>query len=66
MDMVYLEIKIAESGLKREYIAAKLGLTRYGFRDKLLYPERWRVEEVAKLIPLLKLSKADVKRIFCL
>ena len=64
MDMVYLEEKMAESGLRKEYIAKQIGLSRFGLRDKMLNPKRWKVVEMTALISLLKLSKADSKRIF--
>ena len=64
MDMNFLEMKIDESGLKRDYIADKLGLTRYGLRDKIRFPDRWKVTEMVALISVLNLSKADCRRIF--
>ena len=64
MDMVYLEEKINESGLKRQYIADKIGISRWGLRDKLMKPGRWKVSEMTALISLLNLSESDSKRIF--
>lgn len=64
MDMNYLEQKMDESGLKREYIAAAIGLSRFGLHDKIRNPKRWRVVEMTGLISVLKLTKADCRRIF--
>lgn len=64
MDMILLEQKIDESGYRRDFIAEKLGITRFGFRDKINNPERWKVSEVKKLVKLLNISKADSRKIF--
>ena len=64
MDMTLLEQKIVESGYRREFIAEKLGLTRFGFRDKINNPDRWKVSEVRELVKLLNISKADSRKIF--
>lgn len=64
MDMNLLDAKINESGLKREYIASQIGLTRFGFREKLIYPHRWKVSEMSKLVSLLNLSTDEIKQIF--
>ena len=64
MDMNLLEQKIVESGYRREFIAEKLGLTRFGFRDKINNPERWKVSEVKELVKLLNISKVDSRKIF--
>lgn len=64
MDMKLLEQKIVESGYRREFIAEKLGLTRFGFRDKINNPDRWKVSEVKELVKLLNISKADSRKIF--
>lgn len=64
MDMNLLEQKIVESGYRREFIAEKLGLTRFGFRDKINNPDRWKVSEVRELVKLLNISKADSRKIF--
>lgn len=64
MDMNLLEQRIVESGYRREFIAEKLGLTRFGFRDKINNPDRWKVSEVRELVKLLNLSKADSRKIF--
>ncbi len=64
MDMNYLEEKMDESGLKREYIATAIGLSRHGLHDKIRNPDRWKVVEMTKLVSVLKLTKADCRRIF--
>ena len=64
MDMNLLEQKIVESGYRREFIAKKLGLTRFGFRDKINNPDRWKISEVRELVKLLNISKADSRKIF--
>lgn len=64
MDMNLLEQKIVESGYRREFIAEKLGLTRFGFREKINNPDRWKVSEVRELVKLLNISKADSRKIF--
>lgn len=64
MNMDLLEAKINESGYKREYIAAQLGLSRFGLLDKMKNPERWKITETKVIVKLLKLSRAEAKEIF--
>lgn len=64
MDMDLLQMKIDKSGLKQVYLAEQLGISRFGFAEKLKYPERWKVAEATKMIRLLNLSKAESKQIF--
>lgn len=64
MDMALLEQKIADSGYRKEFIANRLGLTRFGLRDKINNPDRWKVSEVSELVKLLNISKAESRKIF--
>lgn len=64
MNMALLESKITESGYKKEFIAEKLGITRFGLLDKMKNPDRWKLSEVRVLVDLLALSRADAKEIF--
>lgn len=64
MDMELLQKKIEDSGLKQVYLAKKLGISRFGFAEKMKNPERWKVAEAATMIKLLNLSKSESKKIF--
>lgn len=48
MNMNLLNEKIEASGYKREYIAQQLNITRFGLRDKMLNPNRWKASEAAR------------------
>lgn len=60
-----LENEINKSGLKRCYLAEKMGLSRQGFRLKCINKNPFTVDEVAKLCELLNITKLTQKeRIF--
>lgn len=55
---------IAKSGLKKGYIAERLGLTRAGYMKKENGDSEFVASEVAEMSKILSLSSAQVKRIF--
>lgn len=55
---------IADSGLKKGYIAERLGLTRAGYMKKENGESEFVASEVAEMSKILSLSNAQVKRIF--
>ena len=55
---------IADSGLKKGYIAERLGLTRAGYMKKENGEREFVASEVAEMSKILSLSSAQVKRIF--
>jgi len=63
-DILLLDSKIRESGLKREYIANELGLTRQGFLAKTSGKTQFKQSEISILGKLLNLSISDVAQIF--
>lgn len=64
MDMELLQKKIEDSGLKQKYLAEQLGISRFGFAEKMKNPDRWKVVEVVKMTKVLNLSKSESKKIF--
>ena len=57
--------KIEKSGLKRSYIAQKLGITRAGFHKKLKGETEFTLKEVSVLCTVLGVSNLSEKeRIF--
>lgn len=58
---VELEKKIEDSGLKRNYIAQALGLSRQGFRNKCINKQPFNTREINILCELLKISKLSEK-----
>lgn len=61
---VLLRQKINECGYKLVFVAAKCGLTYYGFLKKLNNETEFKVGEVANLKELLQLTDAEVGAIF--
>lgn len=61
---VLLRQKIDESGYKLVFVAAKCGLTYYGFLKKLNNETEFKISEVANLKELLHLTDAEVNVIF--
>ena len=61
---VLLRQKINECGYKLAFVAAKCGLTYYGFLKKLNNETEFKVGEVANLKELLQLTDAEVGAIF--
>jgi len=47
---------IEESGLKKGFIAAKLGLTTYGFQKKVENKTQFKAEEIKKLCEILGIT----------
>lgn len=60
-----LEKIIAESGLKKSYIAKSLNLSRQGFKNKCENRNSFTATEISILCEILNISKlADKERIF--
>ena len=59
-----LKALIAESGLKKGYIAERLGISRTGYMNKENGKSEFLASEVAEMSKLLSLSSAQVKSIF--
>ena len=59
-----LEQIIKESGLKRGYIAEKLGITRWGLLNKLTNQTEFKASEIAALQDLLRLDNETRDEIF--
>lgn len=47
---------ISESGLKKRYIADKLGITTYGFQKKVENKSQFKAEEIKILCNLLNIT----------
>ncbi len=56
-----LNKKIEESGLKKEYIANQIGITRAGFYKKATNGSEFTTGEVAALCKLLSITKLTEK-----
>lgn len=64
-DTMMLREKISESGLKLQFIAEKLGISRYALSMKLDNRSEFKTSEVATLCELLGISCLEEKeRIF--
>lgn len=62
---VELERIIAESGLKKSYIAKAIKLSRQGFKNKCENKSPFTSTEISKLCELLNITKlAEKERIF--
>lgn len=60
-----LKAKIEESGLKREYLANKLGITRYSLTNKISNKSEFKASEIPKLCTELNIKSAKERdRIF--
>ena len=59
-----LEQVIAESGIRKNFLAEKLGLSPQGFRLKETGKKEFKVSEVRILKEILHLTEEDVNRIF--
>ncbi len=64
MDMDLLKARIEESGYRFDYVANQIGMSRHGLYNKIRNPGSWKVSEMAAIIKLLSLNRADSKRIF--
>lgn len=63
-DLELLEKYIKESGLKRDYLARALGLSRASFIYRMHGTRDFTITEVYKLSIVLKLSETDIINIF--
>jgi hypothetical protein len=64
-DVQYLEKEIKNSGLKREYLAKKCGMTRQSFTTKCKNPETFTAAQVSVLCKELKITQlSKQKQIF--
>ena len=59
-----LERYIEDSGLKKGFIAKKLGKTSYGFMLKVNNKSEFKANEIAILCDLLKIGAKDKEAIF--
>ena len=55
-DTALLERKIAESGLKKSYIAKAMGLSRYGLTLKIQNLNEFKASEIEKMCILLGIT----------
>ena len=63
VDTQYLVETIEKSGLKRKFIAEKLGCTRQSFSKKLLNGD-FKIDEADKLCDIFGFSPRERNRIF--
>lgn len=63
-DTVELKKRIEESGLKIEFLASKIGITRAALSMKLNNKSPFKVAEMYKLRELIKLNEIEAKKIF--
>ena len=60
-----LEEKINDSGLKKSYIAKKIGITAFSLAKKIRNENEFKASEINGLCALLKIDSAEEKeRIF--
>lgn len=59
-----LEQYIEKSGLKKSFIAEKLGITAYGFALKVSNKNEFKASEITILCELLKIRARDKEAIF--
>lgn len=60
----YLDIQIKKSGLKKSYLASKLGISRQSFSTKCKEPSRFTCEQVSVLCDELNITRDHRDRIF--
>lgn len=60
----YLETRIKQSGLKKAYLAEKCGCTRQYLGMKIRNEADFKVEDVKVLRAELKLTNAEILKIF--
>ncbi len=63
-DVKKLNLKIEESGLKKVFIASKMGLSKQGLYNKLSGKREFTNEETDLLSTLLNLSVEEIQQIF--
>ena len=64
MNIRLLQKKVEESGLKREYLCARLYMTRPTLKRKLSGEAELTVSEMRNLIDAMRLTEREVKDIF--
>ena len=60
-DTALLEKRIAESGLKKGYIAKAIGLSAYGLTLKIRNSNEFKASEIVKLCDLLNITDSEEK-----
>ena len=60
-DTEVLKKKIADAGLKQGFIADKLGLSSYGFANKLNNVTEFKATEIQTLCEILKITSLKEK-----
>ena len=60
-DTALLEKRIAESGLKKGYIAKTIGLSAYGLTLKIRSSNEFKASEIVKLCDLLNITDPEEK-----
>ena len=63
VDTQKLSKKIDESGLKKYYIASRIGLTSYGLQKKINNQTQFKANEIEKLCIILKIKTLEEKEI---
>lgn len=64
VNLELLSEKINASGLKKQYIAEEMGITRFGLDNKLKGKNRFYSNEICIIAKLINLSRDDVMNIF--
>lgn len=64
IDSAFLEGKISLSGYKKQYIAKRMGLTRFGLHKKINNETEFKTSEIRILCEVLKLTNKERDRIF--
>ena len=63
VDTQKLSKKIDESGLKKYYIASRIGLTTYGLQKTINNQTQFKANEIEKLCIILKIKTLEEKEI---
>lgn len=63
VDTQKLSKKIDESGLKKYYIASRIGLTTYGLQKKINNQTQFKANEIENLCIILKIKTLEEKEI---
>lgn len=61
-DSVALELKIKESGLKKYFIAEKMGLDSISLTNKIRNKSEFKASEIDKLCEILKIESLEEKQ----
>ena len=59
-----LKMKIAESGLRKSYLAEACGISPAAFSQRIAGRTRFQVSEIGTLARLLRLNKTEMNAIF--